>query len=802
MQVYKTNIQQGVILGLLVSLIITLLSWCGIFEPFELKSLDYRFRLFSLNKPLDSRIKLILIDDYTFSQINQFPFPRDLQALLIHTLTKDEYRPKQIGFDILFSEKSPNPKYDDLLSDCTTLAKNVYHSYIFHFSTSEDVDEEVEQLLESSCIGGRMYSENLPASHIKTAVSFTSSLPCLLKGAKGIGHTNVFHDTDGVIRKIPLVIKYKDKLYPNLALLLACDYLNISQEDIEIIPGKYIILDRIKIPIDKQCQMLLNFTTSDLKTNSFIEVLQSAKQIEGREKPIISLKDYKDKVVLIGSIATGQGDICTTPISAQYPGVGIFATAIDNILNQQFLTRLSKGLNSILLIMIGLMIGLLLPRLTALKQGLFSLVFLCSYLSISIYLFRIHQLWLEQVAPGSVILFSHLAISLQSYAFEKTKLLSVIEDLRSKLEAIILKTTPIEPIKIDFRLKEIRIGDKSIKKDEPRFILLQHFIRKQILHWTSGYGIFDNWNIESPKDPAGAFRIQVTNLNEPFKRRIIESTRKGTLGKGYYQFKLKKDDYECNILEAEQIIKKANEDIDKNLPAQAEAKVKKAIELDPANIEGYWLLCKMNKGTITDYEDCFKLILAKIKSYMKSISYLDGKEWKEQYWTVIGIERDRLNKELEDLEKKKEEVEKRIKELKHEEETPEESTLITLLREIRESDDKSSLFDKLINMPFFKELIEEWTDKVMKFSKTKLDKKDPEGLVLSSLFMVIIEDEDTKIDIQLGDETSLTANIKDRLKRQIERQLEIEKSEGLSLDEERLDKAAMSQWRTKEDENQ
>ncbi|MEW6608723.1 MAG: CHASE2 domain-containing protein [bacterium] len=755
------------------------------------------------------------MDDYTFKKVNQSPFPRNLHALLIHTLIKDEYKPQQIGFDILFSEESPNPKYDDLLSDCTTLAKNVYHSYIFHFSTSKDVDEEVEQLLESSCIGGRMYSENLPASrfppptsHIKTAVSLTSSLPCLIKGAKGIGHTNVFHDTDGVIRKIPLVIKYKGKLYPNLAILMACDYLGISKEQIKVIPGKYILLDKIKIPIDNKCQMLLNFTTSDLlkESSSFIEVLQSAKLIEGGEKPIISLKDYKDKVVLIGSIATGQGDICTTPVSSQYPGVGIFATAIDNILNQQFLTRLSKGLNTILLIMIGLMIGLVLPGLTALKQGLFSLGFLFSYLLVSIYLFRFHQLWIEEVAPGSVILFSHLAISLQSYAFEKTRLLSVIKDLRSRLEAIIPKTTPIEPIKIDFRSEEILIGDKSIKKDEPRFILLQHFIRKQILHWTSGYGIFDNWNIESPKDPAGAFRIQVTNLNEPFKRRIIESTRKGTLGKGYYQFKLKKEDYECNILDAIRATKEAEENLNKDLLTQAETKAEKVIELDPENIDGYYLLCKihekMNKETITDYENCFRLILAKIKSYIKTISYLDNKKWKEKYWEVIAEEKDRLNKELADLEKKKEEIEKRIKELKPEEETPEESTLIKLLREIIESNDKSSSFDKLISLPFFNKLIEECTNMTMNFSKSKLDKKDAEEPVLFSLFMLIIEDEDTKIDIQLGDEPSLRRNLKDRLKRQIERQLKEEKPESLSLDEERSDKAAMRLWRTKEDENQ
>ncbi|MEW6609581.1 MAG: hypothetical protein AB1414_19410 [bacterium] len=50
----------GLILGLIVSLIVLLLSYCGVFEPFELKSLDYRFRLFCLNKPLDLQIKLIL----------------------------------------------------------------------------------------------------------------------------------------------------------------------------------------------------------------------------------------------------------------------------------------------------------------------------------------------------------------------------------------------------------------------------------------------------------------------------------------------------------------------------------------------------------------------------------------------------------------------------------------------------------------------------------------------------------------------------------------------------------------------
>jgi adenylate cyclase len=52
---------------------------------------------------------------------------------------------------------------------------------------------------------------------------------------------------------------------------------------------------------------------------------------------------FKGKIVLIGAISTGTYDLKSSPVSAQYPGVEIQATAIENLLNGQEVTDVPES---------------------------------------------------------------------------------------------------------------------------------------------------------------------------------------------------------------------------------------------------------------------------------------------------------------------------------------------------------------------------------------------------------------------------------------------------------------------------
>jgi adenylate cyclase len=72
------------------------------------------------------------------------------------------------------------------------------------------------------------------------------------------------------------------------------------------------------------------------RTFGFAQALEAAKNDQAAY-----FKQFAGKVVLIGSTAPILNDIKATPINAQYPGIYLLATAIDNTKNHRFLQPLS-----------------------------------------------------------------------------------------------------------------------------------------------------------------------------------------------------------------------------------------------------------------------------------------------------------------------------------------------------------------------------------------------------------------------------------------------------------------------------
>ena len=54
----------------------------------------------------------------------------------------------------------------------------------------------------------------------------------ILNSTSNIGMINVLRADDGVLRKMPLVLKYKDGYYPQLGFKIALDYLGLKDKKI------------------------------------------------------------------------------------------------------------------------------------------------------------------------------------------------------------------------------------------------------------------------------------------------------------------------------------------------------------------------------------------------------------------------------------------------------------------------------------------------------------------------------------------------------------------------------------------
>ena len=108
---------RGLLVGLVVFLLVSLLQILGLFRPLEWKSWDLRLALFSKPSKASQNIAIILIDQYSLDvyEENQglsWPWPRQIYSALLNFL--QEGKASACVFDILFSESSFYGVEDDL----------------------------------------------------------------------------------------------------------------------------------------------------------------------------------------------------------------------------------------------------------------------------------------------------------------------------------------------------------------------------------------------------------------------------------------------------------------------------------------------------------------------------------------------------------------------------------------------------------------------------------------------------------------------------------------------------------------
>ncbi|MBQ4115694.1 adenylate/guanylate cyclase domain-containing protein [bacterium] len=109
------------------------------------------------------------------------------------------------------------------------------------------------------------------------------------------------------------------------------------------------------------------------KYYSAIDIMDSYNALKNGETPKINPEVFKNKFVVIGAnvpTSTSLNDNKNTPISINHPGVDIQATAIDNLVNDDFLTILPQWFN-LLITLIGIITVYLFIRIFNLYKAIF-----------------------------------------------------------------------------------------------------------------------------------------------------------------------------------------------------------------------------------------------------------------------------------------------------------------------------------------------------------------------------------------------------------------------------------------------
>jgi adenylate cyclase len=424
-------------------------------EIVELKTLDLRFKSRGVLQGTDA-VALAVIDEKSLDAEGRWPWPRSKIAHLVDYLSDDGA--KVIGFDIGFLEPDENSnisfvrqlesRLKDLevqnkdlerfLAESKILADNdlilarsleqskanVILGYFLHMSqedlgyeiTREKIDSRIEQIHKSKYPVVQLPPrQNFDVELIFRAYAPEANIPILTQAADSSGYFNMIPDLDGAVRWLPLIVKCRDQFLSPLSIQCAWHYLGRPPLIAKIasygVQG--IQMGSTLIPTDERGQMLINYLGPP-KTFPHYPITE----IINGEMPKGA---FKDKIVLVGATAQAIYDMRNTPFSPVYPGLEAHATIIDNILRQDFLIQPAwiKIFDILAIILIGFIIGLVIPRLNAVRGILFTVALFIVYILLSRLLFVSYGLLVSITYPLTALVVLYVSHTLYKYMTEE-----------------------------------------------------------------------------------------------------------------------------------------------------------------------------------------------------------------------------------------------------------------------------------------------------------------------------------------------------------------------------------------------
>ncbi len=321
-------------------------------------------------KQPDTPVAIVDVDDKSIAKIGRWPWPRNILATLVTNLK--EAGAAVIAIDMLFPENESNiAKIIQTTLIQKKLATPQMSAQLQKVAPEFDADGAFARSFQGvDVILGVTFNNRsekigvLPEPFMTLPLTETlynlielpgyiANIDILQKNAKSAGFINIFPDEDGIIRRVPLVIRHQTGLYPSLALEAVRTFL---LEKIQLKTGKYLQemhMEGIKIgpyhiATDEKGEAIIPF-----RGKSFTFPTYSATDVLRRALPPDALRG---KIIFIGSSATGLGDIKATAIQNVYPGVEIHATVAASILDNYFPARptWAKGTEVIITVITGI----------------------------------------------------------------------------------------------------------------------------------------------------------------------------------------------------------------------------------------------------------------------------------------------------------------------------------------------------------------------------------------------------------------------------------------------------------------
>jgi adenylate cyclase len=357
----------GLVISSISVVLVLLLYVAGALTSWENKFYDYKFLIRGSKEP-SRNVVIIGIDADSLARFGRFPWPRGVLAKGIINLKRAGV--KVIGTDIIFPERSQDASQDEQLAGALRYSKNVVGAIYF-----EMAPEKTIEIVEGKMVVNEILQEKL-----------ILPIPRLMKAFCTLGFTNAYPDNDGGLRKTRTRYNFEGEDYYSLNLKIASQFLDRD-------PASF------KLPE----KLYANFRggTKTYTHYSFMLIYDATFP-----------RDWvKGKIALIGSTATGAYDHYPTPYDKIYPGVEFHATAIDNVISNDFIRPEPAFLSIILAILLGIGMGQVFLRIRLLRAIMVFVLSLGFYFFLTEYfIFAKYNFHTDFLKPGLSLILSFSGI--------------------------------------------------------------------------------------------------------------------------------------------------------------------------------------------------------------------------------------------------------------------------------------------------------------------------------------------------------------------------------------------------------
>ena len=403
-----------------------------ILDPGPLEEIRLRtFDLFQVLRPREQTIRPVVIvdiDEASLKEIGQWPWPRTIVANLITRIT--QAGAVATGFDIIFAEpdrmspavaaesfrgldEETRAKLSSLPSNDDVLAAAIKQGRVVVGQVGASTPQPRTQTEKKLETGFAILGAD-PTPYLVTFPGLLRNILPLEQAAAGRGLFSIVPESDGIIRRVPMIMEAQDSLVPALTMemLRVVTHAGAIQVRTAEAGVKSVQVPGLVVPTDDRGQIWVHFNKHDpARYVSAKDVLQ------GNLPP----DRLRGKLVLIGTSATGLLDIKTTPVEAAMPGVEVHAQILESVLTKSPLTypEYAIGAEIVIAVLFGLAIIVAAPMLSASTVIALGVALIAGLIGMSWYFFVENSLLIDFTYPLMSSWLIYLVLTFVNYFREQ-----------------------------------------------------------------------------------------------------------------------------------------------------------------------------------------------------------------------------------------------------------------------------------------------------------------------------------------------------------------------------------------------